>query len=574
MASCDSAPNIMVVTGPNGSGKSTLLDSLRHTGGGVGPILYVGPHRTSRRQQVRARNLFQNKIQMWQLLAQDSLPGYEGIDIPSASRTRTAWDFDESSSFLKHGLCQIELDRQTAVTQRLDADGEILKNTLPDIWLPLKEMTENLLPHLRFSKIDMDNRDQVRCLWHVHSKDIIIDIDDLSSGEKSIIQLFFPLVENRVQSLLDKTKGIQTEVAHEEVCILMDEPELHLHPVLQSKVLDYIRTVAIKEKVQFILATHSPTIVEQANSDELYLLRPAELVHGEDNQLVKIATDNEKLELMREIFGSTSNITAMRPLLIVEGRKEDKESKRTSDARIYCFLSEQFNQVTIVPGGGKAECIKLVSSLSDILKEFSPDLNAYALLDRDLECKEPDDYLLHYLPVSMIENLLVDPEIIWNAIVTVKHKTKFESLSQLESALTNILNQMQEEEISRRVKGTVGAFTFRVRDPISEIEDQIDIYINSLKKQTNESSLKAVIATAEKEVKKLNDDNKRREYYHGKNILNSFYREYLHETGMSKEIFIYECAKQASQRASVKKLVKELFEQIMQPSQVENNDND
>ena len=101
LASCDPVPNVMVVTGPNGSGKSTLLDSLRHAGGGVGPILYVGPHRTSRRQQVMARHLFQKKIQMWQLLAQDSLPGYEGIAISGASRNRNAWDFDESSSFLK-----------------------------------------------------------------------------------------------------------------------------------------------------------------------------------------------------------------------------------------------------------------------------------------------------------------------------------------------------------------------------------------------------------------------------------------------------------------------------------------
>lgn len=64
LAACDNAPRVMIITGPNGSGKSTLLNGLRQAQGGAGPILYVGPHRTSGRQQVRARFLFQNKIKM------------------------------------------------------------------------------------------------------------------------------------------------------------------------------------------------------------------------------------------------------------------------------------------------------------------------------------------------------------------------------------------------------------------------------------------------------------------------------------------------------------------------------
>lgn len=498
LAACDSTPKVMIVTGPNGSGKSTLLQGLRKAAGGAGPILYVGPHRMSRRQQVKARFLFQNKIQMRNLLSQSNLPGYEGINIPN--RSRDAWDFDEASSFLKFGLCQIELDRQTAVTERLDADGEIQKDSMPDVWAPLKEMTENLLPHLKFSKIDISNKDQVRCLWHAHLKDIIVDIDDLSSGEKSVIQLFFPLIEKRIQSLLDKTKGATTETLKEDVCVLMDEPELHLHPVLQGKILDYIRTIAVKENIQFILATHSPTIVEYANSDELYLLRPSELVQGDDNQLVKIANDDEKLELIRDIFGSTSNITAMRPLLIVEGRKEEKGSRRASDSRIYSFLSEHFNQVAIIPGGGKSECEKLASSLSEILKEFSSNLKAYALLDRDLEHGEPENDLLHYLPVSMIENLLVDPDIIWTAIDTVKHKTEFNSKEDLVNSLTILLDGMEEEEKTRRIKESLGSHTFRAKDPISEIETQITEYIYNIRDKTSEKELQRIREIADQKL--------------------------------------------------------------------------
>ena len=146
---------------------------------------------------------------------------------------------------------------------------------MPDIWKPLREMTENLLPHLHFDRIDVTNRDQIQCIWKVYTKNIQVDIDDLSSGEKAIIQLFFHLIENRIQDRLKKSQGAEDTTdpaqSYEEVCVLMDEPELHLHPNLQGKILDYLRNLAIRERVQFVLATHSPTIVEQATSDELFL---------------------------------------------------------------------------------------------------------------------------------------------------------------------------------------------------------------------------------------------------------------------------------------------------------------
>lgn len=571
LAVCDTCPKVMVITGPNGSGKSTLLDCLRQSGGAPGPILYVGPHRTSRRQTVRARYLYQQPIQMRKLLSEINLPGFEGINIPN--RNRNAWDFDEASSYLKNGLCQIELDRQAAITNRLDLNGEITKGSLPDIWSPLKEMTENLLPHLRFSKIDVSNRDQVQCLWNVHSKDITVDIDDLSSGEKAVIQLFFPLIENRIQLLLERTKGSKTEDKKEHVCVLMDEPDLHLHPVLQGKVLDYIRSISIKDDVQFIIVTHSPIIVEHANSDELFLLMPSELVHGETNQLVRIANDDEKLDLMRDVFGSTSNITAMRPLLIVEGRKEGKDSRRPSDSRIYGFLSEKFNQVTIVPGGGKSECKTLAHSLTDILKELSPELKAYALLDRDIEKQEPEDDLLYYLPVSMIENLLINPKVIWDAIATVRHKTDFQSLEGIEKSLSILLDGMEQKEINRRIKYDIGAHTFRVRDPIDDIEKQVKEHIDKINNKTCSEALERVKNLAAKEIETIKTKNKRREYFHGKNILKQFYQRHLHSTGMSKEIFIYECARQASSRKLVIEFAKNLFEIIHHPSELRKNEN-
>lgn len=128
-AECHAVPNVMIVTGPNGCGKSTLLQALRKARGGARPM-YIGPHRASRRQRVQFRYLGPD-IRMSDVLTEDELPGYEGIR--NVSTPRTPWDQDDAASLLKYGLCQIELDWREAVSARYRTDGEISKDSFPDV---------------------------------------------------------------------------------------------------------------------------------------------------------------------------------------------------------------------------------------------------------------------------------------------------------------------------------------------------------------------------------------------------------------------------------------------------------
>ena len=81
LAECDTVPRVMIIAGPNGCGKSTLLQELRAHPGHSRP-LYVGPHRVSRRQQVKKRFLGAT-FSMADILSGDSLPGVEGIGLHS-----------------------------------------------------------------------------------------------------------------------------------------------------------------------------------------------------------------------------------------------------------------------------------------------------------------------------------------------------------------------------------------------------------------------------------------------------------------------------------------------------------
>jgi len=93
-------------------------------------------------------------------------------------------------------------------------------------------------------------------------------IDEISTGEKTLLSkmLYFYL------------KEIKDSV------ILIDEPELSLHPAWQNKVLKLYETFAKENNCQIILATHSPHIIGSAKKGYLRLLvRENEQIKVVDN---------------------------------------------------------------------------------------------------------------------------------------------------------------------------------------------------------------------------------------------------------------------------------------------------
>ena len=162
----------------------------------------------------------------------------------------------------------------------------------------------------------------------------------------------------------------------------------------------------------------------------------------------------------------------------------------------------------------------------------------------------------------MIENLLADPEVIWQAIVTVRHKTAFRNQREVETALDSILDNLSEHEISRRVKSGVGFHSFRLHDPVSTASEQVAEHVRQVENSASESVIGELRIGAEKQVAKLEEERTRRENYDGKKILAEFYGKHLRTSPMPKELFIYECARAAATRQSVKRFVEDLLDRI------------
>lgn len=82
----------------------------------------------------------------------------------------------------------------------------------------------------------------------------IFNYHELSSGEQSFVSLIFLIYSH------DLHNGL----------IIIDEPELHLHPQSQKKFLELIEDMKLKQHLQCIIATHSPSLINEHNINNVF----------------------------------------------------------------------------------------------------------------------------------------------------------------------------------------------------------------------------------------------------------------------------------------------------------------
>ena len=140
---------------------------------------------------------------------------------------------------------------------KADKYDEIIQNgKIPDKNLPLKidrfkNAFDDMIKNLKFKGIESKDGN-IEILFEKNGKEI--SIDDLSSGEKQIVV--------RGAFLLRDKSALNGAV------VLIDEPEISMHPKWQEKILDYYRNLFVdgdkKQTSQIIISTHSNFVIEKA----------------------------------------------------------------------------------------------------------------------------------------------------------------------------------------------------------------------------------------------------------------------------------------------------------------------
>ena len=94
--------------------------------------------------------------------------------------------------------------------------------------------------------------------------------EDIRKFYKETYKMFRGLSSGHKIVLLTITKLV--EMASEKTLIILDEPELHLHPPLLSSFIRSLSYLLIKANGVSILATHSPVILQEVQKDCVYKL--------------------------------------------------------------------------------------------------------------------------------------------------------------------------------------------------------------------------------------------------------------------------------------------------------------
>jgi energy-coupling factor transporter ATP-binding protein EcfA2 len=349
-----------VLIGKNGAGKSTLLRALN--AGDRPNVRYVSPERggTLKYDPNVDNNIFSNEN--W---------------LKNTRQTNRFEQFREQSAAQFRSL-------ETAILREIEKQAD-KRADLTYTFDAILDQINALLPAIKMVRNDKGG-------FSIQTKSgAPLREADISSGESELIALAIEVLVFSRQTMANKI-------------LLLDEPDVHLHPDLQQRFTKFVEAVAVEHNTRVVIATHSTAIVGAfSKTADLQIVPVSERSQTEFPSFKR----SEICEGILPIFGAHPLSTAFNrsPIVLVEG---------DDDRRV-------FEQI-VRSGGGKfalAPCVvgnvNELSEWENWLNQFLPVLydSPMAFSVRDLDdAQQADINDLAYvcrirLNCYAIENLLL-----------------------------------------------------------------------------------------------------------------------------------------------------------------------
>lgn len=280
---------IMTFIGHNGSGKSTILYQMAK-------VLFAPPKQRPLLKdiiQVEPSDIGISKLLMFSYSAFDNfvLPGFNLSDYQLMSDGMT----DNSGRFIYCGLRDVknELDnylvekrkerKELQNTSNDDLLDETLERYKQDrqnemiIQKPLSVLANEFESAL---EIILENKDK-KALWKgmiCRSEELLhplfVDIKEFKDISFDAAKDFC-FLSTGIKFFLHSLSHLIAYIAPNSL-ILFDEPENHLHPPLLSFMLGEFRRVIHKNHSVMLIATHSPVILQETFSKNVYIIKKNE----------------------------------------------------------------------------------------------------------------------------------------------------------------------------------------------------------------------------------------------------------------------------------------------------------
>jgi len=196
--------------------------------------------------------------------------------------------------------------------------------------------------------------------------------------------------------------------------IILDEPDVYMHPDLQRRLLRFIRG----RNQQCIIATHSTEILAEATPNNI-------LIVERSSPASSFTTNLPAVQSVLDNIGSAQNLHltrlwSSRRLILVEG-KDLKFLKRFQDL-IFPDTQQPFDALPNMPIGGWSGWAYAVGSAMLLTNAFDEQILTYCVLDSDyypeetkqnrIEEATEKNVHLHIWSKKEIENYLLVPSVI------------------------------------------------------------------------------------------------------------------------------------------------------------------
>ena len=222
--------------------------------------------------------------------------------------------------------------------------------------------------------------------------------------------------------------------------VLMDEPEVHMHPSLIKEFVKYIQLLSVD--TQFIITTHSLVLIQEVGLDKVFSLKNE--IDQKGIIVSKVEDKNKLLETVQQLGYEIDTLTyTQKPSVYVF-------TEGPSDKDFILAFAEKANLQTqinsfstaFIAMGGKGNRYKLTNLINKLNEEEFINAPLLMVLDKDETANDTIEDIrnkffsknpkrLHYLSKRQIENYLINEKAIKN-IVAKKIKDE-DLLSQWET---------------------------------------------------------------------------------------------------------------------------------------------
>ena len=381
-------PKYTIVVGKNNSGKSWFLTSLYkklRTGSEPEKVYYISPERFGQLQ--RNSNL---------------------EDASHSSNLQRDMEKlkNQSSDFITESISKFN-----GLIAQLNRTPNAKNGKIKDKFL---ENLNNKIVNIEFSYTSSEESTPFH--FKINNKYINPEKDRFSSGTNQMIALMTSVMY-----------FLYSKKYKEDSILLLDEPDVHIHPDLQIQFINFLISITNKTKHKVVIATHSSSIISGfTNSKGSFI--------GIKNDMQSKLDFYEVNDYIKNILPSLgshslSHVFNKAPLLLVEGEDDElvwQYAIRNSG-------NKKLIKFHIINTTSKSEMKKYEFLINQIASQLFDDPRVYEIRDRDNVIGNLEDkgcISRSFLDCNEIENLILSNEVL-----------KELGYSSLDEALSVLKNQ-------------------------------------------------------------------------------------------------------------------------------------